>query len=677
MKKLYLIFIFLALTSLSLFAQTVRYVKPLATGTGDGSSWTNASADLQGMINASASGDEVWVAAGTYKPTEKISSTLVDGTTSTTDRDMAFILRTGVKIYGGFLGDLSEVSLNNRNYISNITILSGDLGAIGDKTDNAYHIITARISDNGTEKAILDGFTIQDGYANGTGTVTAGLDLDQNQGAAINLRGSAASGKIEFRNLMVKNNEGTGAGGAAYLYTSGSGILLFNNVQFLSNKSGTSGGAIYITRVSGTTNTPSFTLESCTFSENEAASTSGAIYYSNSSTGLLNILNTKFLTNKSNGGVGGAIYLASGIANIYNGLFYNNESSSSGGAVYVSAGSSGVMTTATIINCTFYQNKASNGSGGAISFFANAANSTIALYNNIFNGNISTSNYADIRASVTAILTFKNNLFQVYAMTAGSDDSFSNNIVNASPTKLFASTSSSDVNFLRLVEGAATQKGDNALIPVSITTDLGGNPRIADGAVDLGAYEFQGTLPVTFEYFKAKKEGSSAILSWKTLNESNSQKFTLERSSSLNNFTVIKTIASIGNTDEASLYNYTDSRPLSGTNYYRLTQYDNDGKPTILGIEALTFGINSEKTTIYPNPANAYVWVKSPSSLDGIISLNLISLTGKIVLTKSFAQVGLRENVKLDLAGIPTGAYILWINKGGAHAQKQTLLVVK
>ena len=35
---------------------TIRYVKTVATGTGTGLSWTNASGDLQVMISASAAG---------------------------------------------------------------------------------------------------------------------------------------------------------------------------------------------------------------------------------------------------------------------------------------------------------------------------------------------------------------------------------------------------------------------------------------------------------------------------------------------------------------------------------------------------------------------------------------------------------------------------------------------
>ena len=75
---------------------TVLYVKQ--SGTGDGSSWANASADLQAMINASGADDQVWVAAGIYKPTAYPTGCGSCGTT----RNYTFHVKDGVKIYGGF-----------------------------------------------------------------------------------------------------------------------------------------------------------------------------------------------------------------------------------------------------------------------------------------------------------------------------------------------------------------------------------------------------------------------------------------------------------------------------------------------------------------------------------------------------------------------------------------------
>ncbi len=64
--KLILFFLLVILCTFALNAQTVRYVKQ--GGTGNGLSCTNASGNLQNMINASAGFDEVWVAAGSYFP---------------------------------------------------------------------------------------------------------------------------------------------------------------------------------------------------------------------------------------------------------------------------------------------------------------------------------------------------------------------------------------------------------------------------------------------------------------------------------------------------------------------------------------------------------------------------------------------------------------------------------
>jgi hypothetical protein len=128
---------------LSLHAHAiVRYVKPTASGTGDGSSWTNASGNLQAMINASGSGDEVWVAAGTYKPT------------SGTDRSISFSMKNGVAIYGGFNG--TETQLSQRNWRTNVTTLSGDIGISGNNSDNSYSVI----ANEGINSAIFDGFTV-------------------------------------------------------------------------------------------------------------------------------------------------------------------------------------------------------------------------------------------------------------------------------------------------------------------------------------------------------------------------------------------------------------------------------------------------------------------------------------------------------------------------------------
>ncbi|MFN0293895.1 hypothetical protein [Pedobacter helvus] len=311
MRKLYLLAAFLLSLGIGANAQTKRYVKP--GGTGDGSTWAAASGNLQAMINASAVNDEVWVSAGTYVPTEKID---VSGGV----RDVSFILKAGVKIYGGLLDGATD--LVNRDFTANESILSGDLGANG----KAYHVV---VSKNSSNNVVLDGFTIQDGLGDVNASVAG---IAKNQGAAINISNEETS--VLFKNLMIKNNvtSATNNGGAGvYLKLNNASNCTFENVVFDTNESvSASGGGIYFTN---TTGNPTLT-----------------------------ILNSKMFTNKGTGGA--AVYILGNVGNvpqlrIFNSIFaenYATNTSTTAGAVYC-----GTNTNTVIVNATFYKNYSVNG----------------------------------------------------------------------------------------------------------------------------------------------------------------------------------------------------------------------------------------------------------------------------------------------------------------------------
>ncbi len=128
----------------------IRYVKWNASGANNGTSWMNAYTDLQSALSVASVGDEIWVAKGTYKPTTGV------------DRTVSFTLKNGVTIYGGFAG--TETLNTQRNPSTNVAILSGDIGVGSDNGDNSYHVVLGGGTIN---TAVLDGFTITRGNANG------------------------------------------------------------------------------------------------------------------------------------------------------------------------------------------------------------------------------------------------------------------------------------------------------------------------------------------------------------------------------------------------------------------------------------------------------------------------------------------------------------------------------
>ena len=136
------------------------FVDAAATGSNDGTSWTNAFKYLQDALTVSGPANEIWVAQGTYKPDAHIANP-----TGTGDRTATFQLKNGVAICGGFAG--GETNLDERDWETNETTLSGNIGVAGINTDNSYHVVTGSETD---ETAVLDGFTITAGYADGSST---------------------------------------------------------------------------------------------------------------------------------------------------------------------------------------------------------------------------------------------------------------------------------------------------------------------------------------------------------------------------------------------------------------------------------------------------------------------------------------------------------------------------
>jgi len=55
---------------------SIIYVKWNATGANNGASWTDAYTNLQSAIGTAISGESIWVAKGTYKPTTGTDQTV-------------------------------------------------------------------------------------------------------------------------------------------------------------------------------------------------------------------------------------------------------------------------------------------------------------------------------------------------------------------------------------------------------------------------------------------------------------------------------------------------------------------------------------------------------------------------------------------------------------------------
>ncbi len=399
---------------------------------------------------------------------------------------LTFELKNGVAIYGGFVGN--ETTRIERNWETNLTVLSGDIGVSGDPSDNSYHVVTGNNTDH---SAILDGFTIREGNANG---------IDASGGGLFNLNGDPI-----LENLFFFENRASDRGGG--IYTS-DGSPAVTSVSFISNTASNGGGIYFI-------NSNSFTLTQVTFLNNTAAQDGGGIYINGST---MKAQNVRLIGNTAARNGGGFYSFINSNPYIVNGLFSGNNANF-GGGMYNHLGN------ATLANVTFSNNHATGNGGGLLN-----SDSSPQITNAIFwenqdqGGTWATSQIFDTGSSVSMI-----NYSLVQGWGGGGTGNINTNPQFADPTGPDGIPGTLDDDLRLPGVSPAIDAGDNAAVlpdyadldgdgnfSESTPLDLVGSSRFIDALsildsgngnpplVDMGAieaYKYYMSLPMIFRQF--------------------------------------------------------------------------------------------------------------------------------------------------------------------------------
>ncbi len=295
------------------------YVKTSGTVGNDGLSWGTATT-LDEALDRVADGDIIHIAAGTYVPTKALTG----GVTSDL-KDHTFEIRTNVQIIGGYPVNAQDNAVADPE--NNPTILSGNLGS-----DKARHVVAVTAVKVADHEVSLEGLTIRDGNAGGSGNVAVnGTNFSRAHGGGIII---------------------------------GNANVLIDNCQIIENTTANHAAGMYIT------NQAVVTIKNSSISKNSAsiaASNGGGIWNDGST---LYMYNSTVSENRI-GGVGGGIYALNTtrttytymynvtISNNVTGIFGQNSAAP---GYYGRELSEGVM-----VNCTIYGNTAGGtGAGGGI-----------------------------------------------------------------------------------------------------------------------------------------------------------------------------------------------------------------------------------------------------------------------------------------------------------------------
>ncbi|HZN57215.1 MAG TPA: right-handed parallel beta-helix repeat-containing protein, partial [Planctomycetota bacterium] len=303
---------------------TLIFVKAEATGAGDGTSWADAFPSLRTGLSVAQFGDEVWVAAGTYRPAKA-------------SRTTGFPIKPGVILRGGFAG--SETALGERDLAAagRETILSGDLNGddgpdFANYGENSYHVLQSTSVGFESTPGIIEGFVITGGNADsstmtmhrlgGGITVRAGgvicrnclfLNNKAESGGALSVRPNLIASHVELIDCTLLANAASGEGGAV---SSPAGTLILTRCRLLGNSARGSGG--------GLANAGDAVLSNCLFSGNTARLGAGA---ANLSSGMLTIRSSTLSGNAAEELGGGLYHAGDGASVVTSSILWGNTSS--------------------------------------------------------------------------------------------------------------------------------------------------------------------------------------------------------------------------------------------------------------------------------------------------------------------------------------------------------------
>ncbi|HEY5914712.1 MAG TPA: right-handed parallel beta-helix repeat-containing protein [Verrucomicrobiae bacterium] len=468
------------------------YVDDSATGANNGSSWADAYNSLQDALSVTRAGDEVRVAAGTYKPDQGRRQT-------PGDRAATFLLKSGVTLKGGFAG-VGAPAPEARDVELYETILSGDLAGndvpvaasalVNEPTraENSYHVLTGFATE--ATPPVLDGFTITGGNANGDYGINPRLSFG---GGLLNWE---QLGELTVSACTFTGNSASIDGGG--IYVSAYSRPIVTDCTFGGNQAGgvglngTGGGISLYWGCAGT-------ITRCNFSGNAGSGVALTFdgwtdFWESGREQSTTVLDCTFIGNSGGGayGFGGGMYNGthgSGYFNnsalpptkVINCLFVGNMANW-GGALFNLQ--SGVQ----IINCTIADNVSSMG-GAMVNLYGGEAEKLIPAVSN----SILWNNGAD---QIVDTYGLGNNIVPpitivTYSDVQGGYPGTGN--IDADP--LFADTGGR-------LSGASPciNAGDNGAVPADVKADLDGHPRIVNGTVDLGAFESSPTLSITADF---------------------------------------------------------------------------------------------------------------------------------------------------------------------------------
>jgi hypothetical protein len=163
-------------------------------------------------------------------------------------------------------------------------------------------------------------------------------------------------------------------------------------------------------------------------------------------------------------------------------------------------------------------------------------------------------------------------------------------------------------------------------------------------------------LPVLVNSFTATLKKDIVSLDWSTSQEINNKFFSIERSTNGISYTFLGNVNAAGNSSVLNKYHLNDLQPEDGTNYYRLSQTDFDGRRTNIEVKRVTYKSAKDFSATIVNAGGGIINVAIHNAEAGMIQLKVVDMMGREVLKETFnsGNGNTTHNIQLN-----QGTYVL------------------
>ena len=209
---------------------------------------------------------------------------------------------------------------------------------------------------------------------------------------------------------------------------------------------------------------------------------------------------------------------------------------------------------------------------------------------------------------------------------------------------------------------------------LSTATSASGNPytTFRSGITSFSPFTVTSTsaLPIELISFQANCSDNNTVeITWSTATEHNTNYFRVDKSRDGMQWDVLNTIGAAGNSNYTIDYALTDAFPNPGINYYRLTQYDNDGVFETFDAQAAVCKDQQSGTALssYPNPSSGDFNVDlQTDELEGEATLLITDAKGAVVHSQDIKIIKGNNNFVIQKFNAEPGIYYITVKAGAS-----------